>query len=639
MKPVKLNRRVFIKNTGIATMALSLKASPIISSTTELLHSEPSLQPLSENLLSEWCDALLQYQVTDPSLQGLYGGILCPACNRIHGRCGDAIYPLIFLSKKTGNKKYLNAAILLFEWMEKNVSKPDGSWVNDVNISPWNGITVFGAISLAEALYKHADILPENIKNKWLARLKQAAEFIHNTFHIEYSNINYPITASYALLLLGKLFNEKKYIEHAQTLAHQSIRFFTKKDQLLFGEGGGDRYTLSPKGCLPVDLGYNVEESLPALAMYGLMEKDEKLLQLVVESLTSHMEFMLPDGAWDNSWGTRSFKWTYWGSRTSDGCQPAYALLADRNPVFGKVALQNTILLKQCTHNGLLYGGPHYHTHGVSPCVHHTFCHAKALAAILDHGLPSMPDIEEQMLPRDVNYEIKYFEDIQTYLVSNENWNATITVYDREYKHKNGHPTGGALSLLYHRKLGTILASSMNQYQLIEATNMQAMYDPYSMPLTMRIQTKDGRYMNISDLNATVEVKKTTKKVTLVCKSRLVDKDQKEPLSGRIDCQFSYSFAPNAVEILCSHNSSADLVELILPCISSSDEEFILSDSKQELQIHKKNGTVKIKSNASMELMPVSEGKKRIFNFVPGMEALPFKIVNNNVHLRIEHNY
>ena len=31
-----------------------------------------------------------------------------------------------------------------------------------------------------------------------------------------------------------------------------------------------------------------------------------------------HLEFMLPDGAWDNSWGTRSFKWTYWGVKSSN---------------------------------------------------------------------------------------------------------------------------------------------------------------------------------------------------------------------------------------------------------------------------------------------------------------------------------
>ena len=115
---------------------------------------------------------------------------------------------------------------------------------------------------------------------------------------------------------------------------------------------------------LAIDLGYNVEESLPALVLYAKLINDEELLSAVTRSLHTHLEFMLPDGGWDNSWGTRNFKWTYWGSRTSDGCQPAYALMGDKDPVFYKAALANTKLLQRCTHDGLLYGGPHLAAHG-----------------------------------------------------------------------------------------------------------------------------------------------------------------------------------------------------------------------------------------------------------------------------------
>lgn len=51
------------------------------------------------------------------------------------------------------------------------------------------------------------------------------------------------------------------------------------------------------------------------MVYYALMAKDTDLLTLVDRSMATHLEFMLPDGAWDNSWGTRSFKWTYWGGR------------------------------------------------------------------------------------------------------------------------------------------------------------------------------------------------------------------------------------------------------------------------------------------------------------------------------------
>jgi hypothetical protein len=333
------------------------------------------------------------------------------------------------LAKTTGDEKYLNSAILLYGWMEENVSLPDGAWINDVDVSDWVGTTVFTAIALGEALTNHGDLLNDTTKKAWLLRLRQDGDYIDERFHIDYSNINYPISGAYALALLGDLYNDEKYKAHAKELAHQSLDFITDKDKLLFGEGEGGRDDKSPKGCYPVDLGYNVEESLPALVLYGQRTKDTLLLNTIKESLEAHMEFMLPDGGWDNSWGTRNFKWTYWGSRTSDGCQPGYALLADKNPQFYKVAYQSTLLLKNCTSGGLLHGGTHYTSHQVLPCIHHTFCHAKALATILDHGLPvEYNGIPENMkLPREKPYGVKEMKDIQTWLVSNEQWKATVT--------------------------------------------------------------------------------------------------------------------------------------------------------------------------------------------------------------------
>ena len=64
-------------------------------------------------------------------------------------------------------------------------------------------------------------------------------------------------------------------------------------------------------------------------------------------------EFLLPNGAWDNSWGTRNYKWSYWGSRTSDGCFPALMLLADLDPSFREAAWRNLYLMAACTHGQL----------------------------------------------------------------------------------------------------------------------------------------------------------------------------------------------------------------------------------------------------------------------------------------------
>ena len=39
------------------------------------------------DLLKEWCDRLLSLQVTEFQEKEFYGGIMCPSCGRIHGRC------------------------------------------------------------------------------------------------------------------------------------------------------------------------------------------------------------------------------------------------------------------------------------------------------------------------------------------------------------------------------------------------------------------------------------------------------------------------------------------------------------------------------------------------------------------------
>lgn len=85
---------------------------------------DDSLRSEADKLLTEWMDAFLAYQCTY-SDSALDGGVLCPACARMHGRIGDAVLPLMYLAEKTGNQKYLLGAKRLMAWME-NVHRPDG---------------------------------------------------------------------------------------------------------------------------------------------------------------------------------------------------------------------------------------------------------------------------------------------------------------------------------------------------------------------------------------------------------------------------------------------------------------------------------------------------------------------------------
>ncbi len=638
-----LTRRNFIKTSAAGGAGLLAALHAGRSLAFNHTGSPAELYQLSENLLKQWAAALIKLQVTDKARTDDYGGIWCPADKMVHGRSGDTIYPFFYLASQTNDSRYADAAVLLYRWMERRVSRPDGSWLNEPQPGSWLGTTVFSAIALGETLKHHGALMEASFKAEITARLKKAGDFIYNTFTIDYGNINYPITASYGLSLLGRLLDEPTFSAKGKELAQQALHFITAKDGFLHGEGD-PYYQASKKGCYSVDLGYNVEESLPSLVLYGRLTQDEEVLQAVTRSLQTHLEFMLPDGGWDNSWGTRNYKWTYWGSRTSDGSQPAYALLAGRDPVFYKAALQNTRLMQQCTHDGLLNAGLHYPSLHISPCVHHTFTHIKGLTTILEYGdATAKAPAQTLILPREKAYGSRFFSDIQTLLVSKGDFRATITGYDREYKKTtNGHSSGGALTMLWHPKTGPLLTASMNEYQLYEAGNMQPDSDPFSMSLTPRVELRTGGqvYMNICDLTASIETfeeigtYEEKDSVSVDTSSKLVDKNQQSPASGGVNCRLLYVFTDDKVVFNFEQDKGSHdtQVKVIFPVITASSDKVTVVNSKT-LKIDKGSAVVQIVSSSNITIMPTTGG--RLFNFVPGLEALPLSFEQNRLTIEI----
>jgi len=590
------------------------------------------LYALADQLVETWASALLNLQEKNKSKVN-YGGIVCPTYKAVHGRVGDTIYPFLYMANKTKQRKYLDAALLLYDWMEHNVSQDDGSWLNEPVNGSWKGTTIFTIIALCETIKHHGSIMDPAFHDKLITRLKKAGDYVYNNFTVDYGNINYPIAASYGLSLLGELTGIQKFSNKGRTLAHQTLAFITPINKFIYGEGDHQR---SKKGCYAIDLGYNVEESLPSLVLYGLLRNDNEVLEAAVQSMQAHMEFMLPDGGWDNSWGTRSYKWTYWGSRTSDGCQPAYALLADRDIRFYKVALRNTELLHRTTKNGLLYGGPHYSSHGIMPSVHHTFCHIKALTTILDHKPSTIAEYadEKVSLPRETDFGVKFFNDVQTALVAAGDFKATVTGYDKEYKNtKDGHATGGALTMLWHANAGVVCSGSMNEYQLIESGNMQADPDPLSICLTPRIELRLGGkvYTNISDLDATMDITEDRDMIEITSTARLVDKDQNNPLSGEVKSVVLYKFTRNKVSLNFNCEYEGD-IKVILPVISpSTDEINIITDN--EISIKKPTSLLIVTADKPILCFPSTA--ERVFNYVPGLEAVPCFVNSSKAKIEI----
>ncbi len=440
------------------------------------------------SLLKKFCDGLIALQDTssDPAFRG---GIRCRSCKTIHGRCPDGVFAFVELYKLTGEKKYLDAGLDVFAYGD-NLLCEDGGLYNDAQTT-WRYTTTFHLIAVVEAYLAGQEILPQDAKEKFRDRIVRMAEWLYrNLDEKSPANINYSTTNGLALALAGKFLGNADYLRQAKHLTDYAMAHFTENG-FLYGESK-PHDKKSALGLYGIDLGYNAEESVPALVKYACLVGDEGMKDKLSKVLARQAEFLFPDGGWDNSFGNRNNKWTYWGSRTSDGCAPAYLLLADRDPSFAEVALRNTLLLERCTEGGLLYGGPHYRRHGEYACSHHTFEHANALAYALENIDEKYLAPERVSLPSEGKSFLRYYPEIHTYKMSEGEYSATVTGYDFDIAF-SGHASGGTLTALYSRRVGPMVMASVNEYILVEPTNMQQVKDiEHHRPLTPRLSAERG---------------------------------------------------------------------------------------------------------------------------------------------------
>ncbi|GAK98038.1 hypothetical protein JCM19294_1660 [Nonlabens tegetincola] len=622
-----MKRRNFLQLSAFAGVGLSLPMSGLLHSCSN--HTEQhslEFKNLITSLLKEWCDGMLKVQIHDPSNLEVHGALGCPSCSHIHGRCMDAVYPFLFMADSTGDKKYIEGAQLVMTWAENNVSQENGAWTVIRNPKSWKGITIFGAIALAEALHYHGHVLDDGTYVSWKNRLEKAGQYIYDTFTIDFTNINYPGTAVYGLNLIGNVLSREDFKTKSKTLASQVKSYFTANESMLYGECKKSSSKLSEKGLHGVDLGYNVEETLNSLVMYALKENDEDLLQILTKSLNSHLEFMLPDGAWDNSWGNRMYKWSYWGSRTCDGSQPAFGMMSHINPAFGTAAVKNTELLQRCTADGLIHGGPGFIEAGIPPCVHHTFTHAKPLAALLDHW-NHLPEINKNTaLPRATADGVKHFKDLDVYLFARGDWRGTVSAYDAEYHYKYDYrqASGGALGVLYHNKVGLLCAASMAEYALVEKNNQQVQ-PGIDICLTPRIEVfkDEAWYTNLYDLPATVTSRDENGTIELLADVALKNVDRKEVTGTAASFYIAYKCDVDKTEIKVS--TKQDIKEktaFVLPIVSPNSE-VVTRVSDTEMTIQKPEGLVTIKANVPLKVKDMDGS--RTFNMVPGVEAIPIE--------------
>lgn len=593
------------------------------------------MEGLCKRLLGEWCRRLMELQVRGTNQPRLDGAILCPACGKIHGRCVEAMYPFLRMAKEEKEpdrrEKWIEGAKALFSWAEHTVSQEDGSLLNDID-SQWIGTTVFYTIQLSDCLRFGSSLIDEDTKTAWTKRLKKAAEFLYGADTLIENNINYPLSNALALYQCGEILGDERYKKKAGELAALASSVLTENG-LLFGEGV-PRFQRSKQGCKPVDIGYNIEETLPSLILYALESGDDTLWNLAKKSLFAHLDFILEDGGVNNSFGTRNYKWSYWGSRTCDGWALGYLLAAKRlkgrDKEIERAVWKNLELLKECTQDGLLSGGPHYRFAGQTPCVHHTFTHAKVLAGILDRELAKdmepclMEEKEKKHSPKS-----RWYPEIASWLVAVPSISATVTCYDWEYM-PGGHVGGGTLSLLYHKDAGLLFCAGMGEYSLKEPNNMQIPYKTRHECLALRIEAeiKGVLYSSIYEDQAKAErlLKNGFQEFSLRVQGQLKDISHNPPAGMELPYCLEYRFLKNQVEI----NMTFSQGKLICPIISHKEESIVFNEIQETMpqehfdgysviKIIKKGIPVYFKTQGKMEFPYKTE---RIFNLIPGLQAI-----------------
>ena len=282
-------------------------------------------------------------------------------------------------------------------------------------------------------------------------------------------------------------------------------------------------------------------------------------------------------------------------------------------------------MLERCTVNGLLAGGLHYKSHRVKPCIHHTFSHAKNLAFVLDNLEGKQSVNKKTPVPRTTNDGVKHFPELDVWLGSRGPWKSTVSTYDQIWKRKYSVPgTGGALSVLWHEKVGPLFTASMAEYIMVEANNQQEQ-PGIDFCLTPRVERFQDNvwFTNIHDLKSKASFKDENGVIDFKINTNLTNRE-KEVVSNDAAFQLNYLFDNTKTIIKAKRTSKTENDDtLVLPIISKTGEK-VVQLSENTIEIHKENGIFKVTSSIAIKIKQTE--KERIFNQVPGMEVLPLLI-------------
>lgn len=464
-------------------------------------------------LLMRWCDGLIAHQLSYPGDRGLDGAMVCSACAYLHGRIGDTVYPFVVQWDRTGDAKYLAAARKAIGWCEANTLCCDGSYMNDLK-TPWKYITVFSQIAIGKTLCEFGSKLPEDFRNQLEAIYARQSRWLYACFQSPKTaadvEVNYWGNQAEAMAEAGVRLHEPKYTAEAQKIVDARLKRLFAEDGMLMGEIVPSDRRSDVRGLAAVDLGYNLEETLPAMLAAAEVLGDKDFEDLVVKSVLAHLEFMLPDGGIDDTAGSRGYKWTYMGSRTADGVLPLLAKLEKRGVAWARRAADRVIALhaKHTGVDGLMYGGLYFRDAGEPACIHQTFTHVKGLAEYLSLVAGMERETVDEPMPRERTNRVVSRPSMGVELAAVGPWRATFSASDAYVLPDDARRLsvgGGSPTLLWHERAGLLLAGTQAEFFFLETTNQQeTRHERTILSATPRLETADG-FTNVQDFEVKVE--------------------------------------------------------------------------------------------------------------------------------------
>ena len=488
--------------------------------------------------------------------------------------------------------------------------REDGGLYNDFQ-SQWWAITVFAQIALGKTLLRFGDRLPRELKERWRALFERNTDFVVRRFDesfVESTNVNYPASFCEAMALAGRLLDDADKTARARAMADRVMKAFLP-DGLFTGEGA-PMTRRSPRGHAYVDLGYNLEETLPSLLAYAELCGDGRMKDAVLASAAAHAEFLLPDGGLDDSFGSRSAKWTYYGSRTSDGLLPILGALAKAGVPWAVKAMGlHLALYERCTNAaGLLAGGVQYDAAGEPACIHHSFTHAKSVVdVLLDDSIPERRG--DAPLPRKTAYGLKSFPSIGVALAAVGPWRVTFAGGDSFALGMTGlRISGGGPSLVWHEAVGPLVVGTMADYAIVEARNLQDLrHERTVLSMTPRIEADDSS-SSARDADAEMEATSSAGAVECRAKGRLTSRD------GTRGAAYELVSRVSGTAFSIGGTCEAD-ARFVLPVVALATDRIEIGNGR--VRIERGNAVVTIESDLPFELAKTDRGD-RAFSPIAG---------------------